>query len=237
MEKTLRHELKYAINNLEYACLKSRLKPLIYADEHVLENGEYHIRSVYFDDWSDSAYNEKEAGDFQRAKYRIRIYNKEANLIRLELKEKFSNVTAKSSRIITRELYDQIMNRRLTLALLQNDPFLTDFYLAVKTKGLEPKVIVDYVREPYIHRFGNVRITFDKRLQAGINSTDIFNPSLLLTSPIQPGSMILEVKYDDLFPTFIHRNLDLSSHQQLAISKYTMCRSLKNALDWKEAIL
>ena len=46
-------------NNLEYACLKSRLKPLIYADEHVLENGEYHIRSVYFDDWSDSAYNKK----------------------------------------------------------------------------------------------------------------------------------------------------------------------------------
>lgn len=237
MDRELRHELKYAITNSEYVYLRSKLKSLTKVDEHAGESGEYHIRSVYFDDWENSAFNEKEAGDFKRAKYRIRIYNKDDRLIRIELKEKFGSVTSKSSRIINREIYEQIINQRLLFTTVHGDPFLTDFYLAIKMKRMEPKVIVDYIREPYVYRFGNVRITFDKHLQAGINTVDIFSSKILLASSMELGDMILEVKYDDMMPTAIHRNLELNHFQQLAISKYTLCRSIKNSLNWKESIL
>ena len=39
------------------------------------KNGGYLIRSLYFDDYWNSAYEEKESGVLMRKKYRIRIYN------------------------------------------------------------------------------------------------------------------------------------------------------------------
>ena len=71
-----RHELKYYISYPEYYKLISRLNV---AMEHDLGSGVsekgYFIRSLYFEDYWNSAYAEKEAGVLMRKKYRIRIYN------------------------------------------------------------------------------------------------------------------------------------------------------------------
>ena len=57
-----RHELKYRINLPEWALLRSRLPAGVQRDEHAGENGEYMIRSLYFDDYWNTAYEEKEIG-------------------------------------------------------------------------------------------------------------------------------------------------------------------------------
>lgn len=235
--RVLRHELKYAINDLEYTYLKSKLKAMMDLDINVGESKEYHIRSLYFDDLTDSAFTEKVDGVFQRKKYRIRIYNKSDQLIRLELKEKFDSYVAKTSRIISRSFFDKILSKQLKLEDVKQDPFLLDFYLEMKMNLLEPKVIVDYIREPFAYFYGNVRVTFDKALKAAINTNDIFKASPLLASPKMEGTMILEVKYDDFLPAFIHAGLKISRHQHMALSKYTLCRELKNSLNWKERLL
>ena len=235
--RTLRHELKYAINNFEYSYLKSRIKNLMNSDLNVNEIGEYHIRSLYFDDIEDSSYNDKESGVFKRKKYRIRIYNKSDNLIKLELKEKFVSFISKQNRTISRKLYEEIINNTVCIEDFKDDSFLLDFYLQMKMNVLRPKVIVDYIREPYICDYGNVRITFDKELQVVTNSTDIFYDSPTLISPIIAGDMILEVKYDDHIPEYIRGLLELARNQRLAISKYTICRDMKNALNWEEKII
>lgn len=235
--RELRNELKYSINDLEYNYLKSRLKTIIDHDKNVNEKGEYHVRSLYFDDITNSSYNEKEYGVFQRKKYRIRIYNKNDDIIRLELKEKFGKYISKSSRKIDKDLYYGIIQNKINISNFKDDDFLLKFYLEIKMNNLRPAVIVDYVREPYIYKNGNVRITFDKKLQGVINTNDIFHTSPMVVSPKLDGNMILEVKYDDYLPEFIRRELRMSRHQIMAISKYTICRDLKNSIRWEEKII
>jgi len=232
--RELRHELKYYINELEYNYLNSRLKIITRTDENTDEKGEYHVRSLYFDDISNSSYNQKEGGVFQRKKYRIRIYNKSDRVILLEKKVKFDKYISKSNRLINLEFYNKIINNDLNIRDFMNDEFLLEFYTELKMNSLKPVVIVDYIREPYIYPSGNVRITFDKKLQTVINSYDIFDCSPVTISPIIGGGIILEVKYDDYLPEFIRRELRMERHQQMALSKYTICRDLKNNLNWRE---
>lgn len=235
--RVLRHEIKYAISNLDYTYLRSRLAVLMGVDQNAGPRGDYQIRSVYFDDYEDSSFYEKMSGEFGRKKYRIRIYNNSDALIRLELKEKFDRYITKSSRVISRDLYQCIMGNKMNLALVKDDEFLLKFYLATKMVCLEPKVITDYTREPYIYPWGNVRITFDKNLRAATNTTDIFDRNAIYGAPLLPGSLIMEVKYDDYLPAFIHKGLRLVRHQHMALSKYTICREFKNSLNWKEKLL
>jgi hypothetical protein len=235
--RTFRHELKYAINDVEYHALRSRLRSILHPDENARETGEYHIRSLYFDDFSDSSFNDKEAGVFQRGKYRIRIYNRSDSVIRLEFKEKFDNYISKSGRLLTRATYEKILHRKQRIEEVRDDSFLLDFYMHTRIDLLSPRIIIDYVREPFICEAGNVRITFDKHLKASLRDLDVFQPNPLLVTPPFPGTMILEVKYDDYLPEYIRRSLSLSRHQHMAASKYTICREVKNAFDWKENIL
>lgn len=235
--KSIRNELKYVINDLEYNYLKNTLKRIMEFDENVNEEGEYHIRSLYFDDLLDSSYYQKESGVFERSKIRIRIYNKSDEVIRLEKKEKFGKYISKTSKSIGKNIYYSIINNHMNIDDFKNNDFLLEFYTQYKMNTLKPVVIVDYVREPFIYSIGNVRITFDKNLQAIINTNDIFSKSDIAVSPKYEGEMILEVKYDDYLPEFIRNQLNLSRHQLMAISKYTICRDLKNSLNWSEKVL
>lgn len=235
--RTLRNELKYSINELEYNYLKTRLKTIINLDGNVNKEGDYHIRSLYFDDIGNTSYNEKDWGVFQRKKYRIRIYNKNDDVIKLELKEKFGKYISKSSRKIDKDLYYGIMENKINVNSFKDDDFLLRFYLEIKMNNLKPAVIVDYIREPYIYKNGNVRITFDKNLQAVINTNDIFDINPIVVSPKIDGNMIFEVKYDDYLPEFIRKELRMERHQIMAISKYTICRDLKNSLSWGERVI
>ena len=69
-----RHELKYLISYADKAELTVRLAPVLHLDPHAQQGG-YFIRSLYFDDYWNTAYEEKDAGVLLRKKYRIRIYN------------------------------------------------------------------------------------------------------------------------------------------------------------------
>ena len=77
-----RHENKYLISYHDQDNLRRRLSPVLALDKHV-KGGGYTIRSLYFDDYWQSAYEEKDAGVLMRKKYRIRIYNYQDHYIRL----------------------------------------------------------------------------------------------------------------------------------------------------------
>ena len=91
---------------------------------------------------------------------------------------------------------------------------------------LRPVVLVDYVREAYLHPAEEVRITFDKQLRTGLFSTDLFNPQVPTVSPFDHNLMILEVKYNQLAAPYIRDLLNTycAGACPSAISKYTWCR-------------
>ena len=156
----LRHELKYFITPAELNVLRSSLKPVMQLDPNGNENNEYHIRSLYFDTINDDALEEKIAGVGNRKKYRIRIYNFSDRVIKLECKSKYGDLISKQSVSIPRELADQLIAGDPEGLQRMRHPLLHDVYREMKTRLLRPVVIVDYIREAYIHPAEEVRITF-----------------------------------------------------------------------------
>lgn len=232
--KIFRHEFKYYINFFEYESLRRRLSAILKKDTYSDENGEYHIRSLYFDDVHNSALYEKQAGILSREKFRIRIYNISDKVIKLEKKSRIGQFIHKESASLTREEYDLIINKKFDFLLKSNNRLLKEFYFHIKAKRLKPDVIVDYNREAYISNINNIRITFDKNLKSGLMRTDIFDKDIPTVDVIEKPQFILEIKYDHFLPDHIKGILQLSSNQRYAISKFVICKKFTKFNNWED---
>ncbi|MBR5560355.1 MAG: polyphosphate polymerase domain-containing protein [Clostridia bacterium] len=224
----LRHELKYFITPAEMNVLRGVLTPVMQLDPNGNENNEYHIRSLYFDTINDDALEEKIAGVGNRKKYRIRIYNFSDKVIKLECKSKYGDLISKQSVTIPRELADQLIAGDPEGLQRMRHPLLHDMFREMRTRLLRPAVIVDYVREAYIHPAEEVRITFDKTLRTGLFSHDMFNKDVPTYPVFDDPVEILEVKYDEFLPSYLQSILSGVTAQRSAISKYTHCRRYEN---------
>ena len=224
----LRHELKYFITPAEMTVLRGILTPVMQLDPNGNEHNEYHIRSLYFDTINDDALEEKIAGVGNRKKYRIRIYNFSDRVIKLECKSKYGDLISKQSVTIPRELADQLIAGDPEGLQRMRHPLVHDVYREMKTRLLRPAVIVDYVREAYIHNAEEVRVTFDKQLRTGLFSSDMFNKDLPTYPVFDDPVEILEVKYDEFLPSYIQSILSGITAQRSAVSKYTWCRRYEN---------
>ncbi len=203
-------------------------------DEHVGPTGEYHIRSLYFDDIGNTALAEKLGGVRQRKKYRIRIYNLDDKVIHFEKKIKNGEYIAKIKESLTREMTDNILAGDYQEFKNPNKPFLMEWHNEMTHKLLRPKVIVDYVREPYIHPNGNVRITFDKDLKSGLHRTDLFSRELSTVRSLSENQIILEVKFDEYLPSSLRNALQLEGLQRQSASKYVICRKYIKLNAWED---
>ncbi len=227
MAVPLRHELKFFISPLQYQVLSRTLKATLSPDPNGDENNQYHIRSLYFDTAYDSALYDKINGTANRDKYRIRIYNFSDQMIRLECKSKFRDLISKRSVRITRDLAEQLISADPTGLESTASGLVSDTFREMRTNLLHPVVIVDYLREAYLHPAEEVRITFDMQLRSGLNSVDMFNPYLPTVPPFDHDEIILEVKYNQVLPPYIANLLTYALRDgacRSAISKYVYCR-------------
>ncbi|MCK9860160.1 MULTISPECIES: polyphosphate polymerase domain-containing protein [Paenibacillus] len=229
-----RNELKFFINHLQYFTIRQRLRNLMQPDEHAGSTGEYHIRSLYFDDFSNTALNDKLGGFRDRKKYRIRIYNGQDKVIHFEKKLKRMDYIAKLKEPLTREMYNRIMAGDYEVLNVPDKPLFTEIYNEMHDNLLRPKVIVDYVREPYVCHNGNVRITFDKDLRTGLHAVDIFDPELAPVKAIDEDLIILEVKFDEYIPGYIQTALQLEGLNRQSASKYVICRKFLKYNSWED---
>ncbi|GIQ65769.1 polyphosphate polymerase domain-containing protein [Paenibacillus cisolokensis] len=224
--RKLRHELKYYIHPHDYAALRQRLSAVLKLDGHSVRPDGYGIRSLYFDGPHGYALDDKVNGVFGREKYRIRIYNGSDRIIRLERKSKFGNYVCKEAASLTKAEYARILAADFGFLRKADAPLLQDFYRALAHRGFRPTAITDYIREAYIDEPGDVRITFDKRLAAGINSLDLFDPGLAMAEALPPEKTIMEIKYGAFLPETVRLLVRPQAHDRSAISKYVICREL-----------
>lgn len=222
----LRHELKFFINQADYQVLSRVLDKTLKRDPNGDKNNEYHIRSLYFDTIFNDAMVDKLSGVKDREKYRIRIYNFSDRFIRLECKSKVGSLISKRSLGIPKLLAEQLIAGDPTGLERTRSGLLRDVFREMTLHYLRPVVLVDYVREAYLHDAEEVRITFDKQLRTGLNSKDLFNPYTPTIPPFDHGEIILEVKYNRELPPYIRDILCtyVQSAQVSAISKYVWCR-------------
>ena len=226
----LRHELKYFINEMQYFVLSGVLDSVLQRDPNGDEFNEYHIRSLYFDTVYNTALYDKIDGVQNRDKYRIRIYNFSDKIIKLECKTKVGSLISKRSLSIPKLRCEQLMSGDPTGLETTRSGLLNDVYREMTVNLLRPVVLVDYVREAYLHPAEEVRITFDKQLRSGLGSHDLFNPYVPTVPPLDNNEIILEVKYNRVLPPYIRDLLCTycPNALQSAISKYTWCRRFED---------
>jgi len=222
-----RHELKYICSDLELRIIEQKLKAVMKPDPHADKNGEYLIRSVYFDDYQRSRFFENEDGVDPREKFRIRAYNLSDARISLEKKIKSRDMTGKRNCLIDRETCMRMLAGESISDRLGQHPLLDEWIVQRETAGLRPVMLGEYVRKPYIYPAGNVRITFDRYISASYRVRDIFEARTSRIAVLPTGYHVLEVKFDDFLPDVIYQLIDNGHMRQTTFSKFYLgCRAI-----------
>ena len=217
-----RHEWKHEINAADCIAIRQRLRAVARPDPHAVD-GKYLIRSLYFDDLNDRALREKIDGVNMREKFRIRYYNGDTSRINLEKKCKTNGLCSKFSARLTKEEAQSIVDGRIEWMRDCGRPLVQELYVKMRNRGIKPKTIVDYTREPFIFGPGNVRVTIDYNIRTGLNRTDFLDWDCV-TIPAGDSVIILEVKWDEFLPDIIRDAVDLQGRRVTAFSKYAACR-------------
>ncbi len=217
-----RHELKHYINYADVIQLRTRLPVVASYDENSAGGKGYRVKSLYFDNYNDKALKEKIDGVNQREKFRLRLYDDDTSFIRLEKKSKENGLCFKESAIISEEECRRLLHGDFAVLKENKSPICLELYTKMYYQQLRAKNIVDYKREAFVYKMGNVRITLDYDIRTSLNIHDF-----LKTEPIPIPILrvyILEVKYDSFLPEIIRGMVSLSSRRSTAFSKYAVTR-------------
>ena len=218
-----RHEWKHEISLSDRMVLRARLGAVCRTDGHAVD-GRYQIRSLYFDNLDDKALREKINGVSRREKFRIRYYNGTPSPIHLEKKSKLNGLGTKETAELSPAEAQAIVDGGLDWMRSSGRPLVQELYHKMRTQGLRPRTIVDYTREPFVYPPGNVRVTLDYNLRAGLSPARFLDPDCV-TLPAGDAHAILEVKWDEYLPEVIRMAVQLPGRRASAFSKYAACRS------------
>jgi hypothetical protein len=221
---TWRHEYKHWITIADWVSLRHRLGAVMRHDGHADANGEYHIRSLYFDNQDNQVLREKVNGQRYREKFRIRLYNGDPDTLRLERKTRCNGLGRKESVRLTPAEAQQLALGDASFVVAEAPALLQALKADMDVRRLRGATVVDYRREAFVMPAGNVRVTFDREIRTGLKSVDFLNGSLPTVPTTCGDNLVLEVKYDAFLPQVVRDCLQLGSRQATAVSKYAMCR-------------
>ncbi len=222
-----RREIKYYINVADYHSIIGKVSSIFAKDQNCTKDGGYIVRSLYFDNKSNKEYYQKIDGVEKRKKIRMRIYNYNPDLIKMELKNKFNNLIRKESflikhadikKIISGD-HEKLLDYKNNIAAKIYKYFIMDFY--------RPVVLIDYSREAYSYNLNQIRITFDRDLKK--TETDIGDlfVNKKMSNVIDNRKIIMEIKFNNTLPIWIKNILQLPRFERCSISKYTLSRYIE----------
>lgn len=212
-----RHEEKYLIDYRQYAILRNRALAALTPDTH---GGCYTVASLYYDDLLDTALLEKQDGLARHTKFRVRTYNGNPDIIKLEKKVKQGILTQKQTASVTRE---QIPLLGVSTELGESAKDLAAQMLA---SAQRPAITVRYRRDAFFYPGTDLRLTFDTDLRVlPPTAESLFEPDIPGIPALDANTVIMEIKYGDYLPAFV-RNLTAVPATQLSVSKYALCREI-----------
>lgn len=206
MEKelnSLRKEIKYVIPLGKALAVRDRLDKVLPRDSHCV-NGPYSVRSLYFDSVNHIDFAEKLAGVVDRKKVRLRIYDGDASLCKLEIKQKTDDRQQKLSLIVSEA--DARELSRGNIRVLQK--YFDSSETALKAYGImaqgqyRPVVQIEYDRLAYRYPMYDTRVTLDMNVRSSESNMDLFAPDVRYT-PVMRENVVLEVKYSGKLMGFL----------------------------------
>ena len=214
-----RNELKYYLDSAYVPMLFSRLSAAMPMDRHTLKNGDYHIRSLYFEDPCFTSFYDKLNGLENRVKYRLRFYNSDLSYIRLEKKEKKNRMCLKEFEVITPALANNLLSQAPTEG---EGALYSEMRAKICYDAFRPLLFVDYRRSAFLHPAGNVRITLDREISVTRFVSNLADD--LPPIPVLDGNTaVLEVKYDSFLPPYLSSLLVDIPKVSASVSKFCLC--------------
>ena len=106
------------------------------------------------------------------------------------------------------------------------ETLVQELYAKMRYQQLKPRVLVSYVREPYIYPPGNVRVTFDSNIRTTMFHQEFLTKEVFdISATNLPEDRFLEVKFDKYLPEIIQDLIQVNGLRQQAFSKYVACRT------------
>lgn len=221
-----RHEDKYILDSMQAEILKRRAQAIMRPDSHTRPDGYYGIKSLYFDSVDNECLFDSEDGNDPRAKFRIRFYNNDTSMIRLEKKIKQRGLTLKqSSQISIGEAEALIRGEQAVLNSIDNE-VKKSLMAEIYNRGLFPVIIIEYERLPYVYPASDIRFTLDKRITYSTDIRKFLDAGTGTSMTAGINSYIMELKWNDHLPDIIREYLSINTLQRSRFSKYYYCRSM-----------
>ena len=215
-----RHEEKYILTYAQYALLRQRAIMALLPDTHG-DRGSYTITSLYYDDPQDTGLYEKLDGLALHSKFRVRTYDCNEGFIKLERKDKQGILTQKISAPIEKGQLEILTQPG---AWEQFDGTAQELVQQMQARALRPVVGIRYERDAFYHPGSDFRLTFDRNIEViPSDARALTDRSLYGRTVLEPGSVVMEIKYGSHIPAFARKLTNIQA-PQLSLSKYALCR-------------
>ncbi len=228
----LRFEFKYILPRELRIAIEKEIEPFMMLDPFVAEreDSNYLVRSLYYDDAAFSSYYQKIEGVLLRSKFRLRTYSDkpvQSGKIYLEIKGRYNSLVFKRRMPFDSagrfaecaSITDEIVRAA------QGSPIGEQFAFALARRKIEPIMLIDYTRRPYVSRYDpEFRLTLDDRLY-GTVTNQLFPDNWDKRREFLESCTIMEIKFRNSIPLWFHRIIKHYDLKRVSISK--ICRGME----------
>lgn len=230
-----RYEFKYLLPLSLKEELERELKFFMDLDPYVAEKtgAQYLVRSLYFDNPMFTHYYDKIDGQMTRSKLRLRTYTRdpeEGCATFLEIKGRHNNLVFKHRTPLEWgegagfQLDDPDTIGKIERYAKKGE-VLDRFLFDRVRRGIEPVMLIDYLRRPYVSKLDpEFRITFDAHLE-GRDTTTLFPGPFTFKRALVLGLTVMEVKFRFHVPSWFHRIIQSYELRRISISK--ICKGIE----------
>lgn len=223
---TFRKEIKYILPYVQALILKKQLDRLMTRDDHCIDT-PYSVRSLYFDSVNGTDFSDKLSGLEVRKKIRLRVYDNDFSLCKLELKQKTGDWQQKHSLILPMEAAEKLAygNYGSLKKYFQDNETSIKAYNIMSQGLYRPVVQIEYDRIAYHYPMYDTRITLDMNIRSSESNMDLFAKKINYT-PVMPENVVLEIKYSGKLMGFISGIFSPYHLTQNSYSKYCSGRQI-----------
>ena len=165
-----RREFKYLVPNEVARDIAKAISGVCSLDVFAGSNGDYAIRSLYFDTDQLGLYWANEREEMSRFKIRVRSYPPYTERVWLEVKARNGDSIYKTRSSLPAKQWAELVRNPSEGSLgalpVQDRQMLERFAYHVHVHDLKPTVLVEYNREAYFSRVDDyARVTFDRNVR------------------------------------------------------------------------
>ena len=226
-----RYELKYLIDEPCARQVRDFVRSYLARDRHAKPEKRYAypIYTLYLDDPGLSLYRATVQAQKNRFKLRVRYYDhRPASPLFFEIKRRVNEVIFKQRALVRREALGALLRGEppLRRACFEEDDaesydVLCEFTRLANSLHAQPNIIVYFEREAWISPADtNVRVTFDRAAACARYVPDLDPPHW---TDARVRQVILELKFDDRFPTWMRDLVECCDLHRSSMGKYAHC--------------